>query len=82
MCIRDRGTGEPKAESFVSIEVKDPKGVVSQLQTDMNGAAEFTPEMAGTYTVSYTHLIPQQKRGVLLEHQYSQSGSDLLDVRG
>ena len=48
------GTGEPKAESFVSIEVKDPKGVVSQLQTDMNGAAEFTPEMAGTYTLKIT----------------------------
>lgn len=48
------GTGEPKPESFVSIEVKDPSGSVVTLQTDMQGTAEFTPQIAGTYTLKIT----------------------------
>lgn len=48
------GTGEPKPESFVSIEVKDPSGSVVTLQTDMQGTAEFTPQMAGAYTLKIT----------------------------
>lgn len=48
------GTGEPKPESFVSIEAKDPSGSVVTLQTDMQGTAEFTPQMAGVYTLKIT----------------------------